>query len=133
MKFSRFIFVLLACALCAGLGACAVGDHTAFDLENDSTGRKDRKGFPVFVGPQYNRDVNLKGTVERAELESELQALADSRKDANVDFNARKSELLQQRLQQIARTHGARAQAEIDAACSTDDSGIVSCKGEADQ
>jgi len=63
-------------------------------------------------------------------LDSELQAIAESRKRTGVDVEARRSELLQQRLKHIARTHGAEARAEIAAACKTREDGEIVCKGD---
>ena len=89
-----------------------------------------KKGFPVLVGAQYDRKVPLKPTIERARLDAELQALAESRKRSGVDVEARRSELLQQRLKTIARTHGDEARAEIAAACKELEDGEIVCKGD---
>lgn len=118
--------ILIITALLAG---CAVNpvDRGAFDLETNSLGKVDNKGFPVVSGAQYQRDVPLKRTIERAALEAELQALAESRASSAVKVDQRRSQLLQQRLKQIARTHGPKARAEIASACKTDADGVVSC------
>lgn len=117
--------LLIALAGCAG--STELG---AFDLENQRTGAVDKKGFPIFVGSQYDRDVPLRPTVERARLDAELQALAESRKRSGVDAEARRSKLLQQRLKTIARTHGDEARAEIAAACKELEDGEIVCKGD---
>lgn len=114
--------------LVVAAGCSVTTDQGAFDLEADRTGALDRKGFPIFVGPQYDRDVPLKRTIERARLESDLQAQADARKTPGINVNQRSDQLLQQRLRQIARTHGEAARSEIQAACSTDADGVVSCE-----
>lgn len=123
---------VLPTLLCVGLlAACsAATEFGAFDLEADRTGALDKNGFPVFVGTQYDREVPLRRTIERARLTSELQAIADSRKNPDIDVDKRRSELLQKRLLEIGRTHGSRTQAEISAACESDENGVVTCKGE---
>ena len=118
---------LLLVALAGCTGSTELG---AFDLETQRTGTVDKKGFPIFVGTQYDRKVPLKPTVERARLDAELQALAKSRKRSGVDVEARKSKLLKQRLQTIARTHGDEARAEIAAACKELEDGEIVCKGD---
>lgn len=113
------------------LAACnATPRDGAFDLTTGKTGAVDSKGFPVFVGARYERDVPLKRTIERARLEAELEAIAESRKSTDIDVGQRRSQILQARLKEIARTHGARAEAEIAAACTTDQNGIVTCKSD---
>lgn len=113
------------------LFACAVPtEHGAFDLESQRTGAVDKNGFPIVLGRQYDRDVPLKPTIERARLDAELKAIADSRKRTGVDVEERRAELLQQRLKTIARTHGDQARAEIAASCKTLEDGEVVCKGD---
>ena len=121
---------LVGLLLIALAGCAATTDQGAFDLEAQRTGAVDKKGFPIFVGAQYDREVPLKPTIERARLDAELQALADSRKRAGVDIEARRAELLQQRLKTIARTHGDEARAEIAAACEEQEDGDIVCKGD---
>ena len=121
---------LVGLLLVALAGCAATTDQGAFDLEAQRTGAVDKKGFPVFVGAQYDRKVPLKRTIERARLDAELQALADSRKRTGVDVEARRAELLQQRLKTIARTHGDQARAEIAAACKEQEDGDIVCKGD---
>lgn len=136
MNISRkfpFRSVLPLVILGAGLhlvGCTATTQEGAFDLATGKTGAVDAKGFPVFVGARYERDVPLKRTIERARLEAELAAVAESRKSTGVDVDQRRSEILQSRLRDIARTHGASAAAEIAAACTTDQNGIVTCKAD---
>lgn len=111
------------------LGGCVTSsvDKGAFDFESGSIGKVDSKGFPVLSGGAYQRDVPLKRSLERAQLEAELQALAESQASGGANIDQRRSALLQQRLRQIALTHGAKAEAEIAAACTTDSQGIVTC------
>ncbi|MEO1066520.1 MAG: hypothetical protein AAFW47_03985 [Pseudomonadota bacterium] len=133
LKINMYVGWLKGCVitLTLAVGGCVgTADRGAFDLDSQTTGAVDKRGFPVFLGPQYNRNVPLKRTIERAELESELQAVADSRKNAGIDVDKRRSELLQRRLQEIARTHGPQARAEIEAACATGANGVVTCKGD---
>ena len=121
---------LVGFSLFALAGCTATTEFGAFDLEAQRTGAVDKNGFPIVVGAQYDRDVPLKPTIERARLDAELQAIAESRKRTGVDIEARKAELLQQRLKTIARTHGSQARAEIAASCKTQDDGEVVCKGD---
>lgn len=118
--------IMIACFV-AGCAASPI-DRGAFDLESGSPSKVDSKGFPVVSAGEYKRSVPLKRTIERAQLESDLQALADSQASSGVNVDERRSQLLQQRLRQIARTHGAAAEAEIAAACKTDADGVVTCK-----
>ena len=112
------------------LGGCALSplDRGAFDLESGSPTQVDSKGFPVIAAGEYKRNVPLKRTIARAELEAELQAQAEAEASSRVKVDERRNELLQQRLRQIARTHGAQAEAEIAASCKTDADGVVTCK-----
>lgn len=121
---------LVGLLLIALAGCTATTEQGAFDLEAQRTGAVDKKGFPIFIGAQYDRKVPLKKTIERARLDAELQALADSRKRSGVDVEARKSKLFQQRLRTIARTHGDEARAEIAAACKEQEDGEIVCKGD---
>ena len=121
---------LVGFSLLAMAGCTSTTEFGAFDLEAQRTGAVDKNGFPIVVGAQYDRDVPLKPTIERARLDAELQAIAESRKRTGVDIEARKAELLQQRLKTIARTHGSQARAEIAASCKTQDDGEVVCKGD---
>ena len=121
---------LVGFSLLALAGCTSTTEFGAFDLEAQRTGAVDKNGFPIVVGAQYDRDVPLKPTIERARLDAELQAIAESRKRTGVDIEARKAELLQQRLKTIARTHGSQARAEIAASCKTQDDGEVVCKGD---
>jgi len=131
MNIGRGLLTALVGLLFIALSGCAATtDQGAFDLEAQRTGAVDKKGFPVFVGAQYDRKVPLKRTIERARLDAELQALADSRKRTGVDVEARRAELLQQRLKTIARTHGDQARAEIAAACKEQEDGDIVCKGD---
>lgn len=125
-----FVTASVGLLLIALAGCAASTELGAFDLENQRTGAVDKKGFPVLVGAQYDRKVPLKPTIERARLDAELQALAESRKRSGVDVEARRSELLQQRLKTIARTHGDEARAEIAAACKELEDGEIVCKGD---
>ena len=125
-----FVTASVGLLLIALAGCAASTELGAFDLENQRTGAVDKKGFPVLVGAQYDRGVPLKPTIERARLDAELQALAESRKRSGVDIEARRSELLQQRLRTIARTHGDEARAEIAAACKEQEDGEIVCKGD---
>ncbi|MEP2943389.1 MAG: hypothetical protein ABJM86_10185 [Hyphomicrobiales bacterium] len=117
---------MIACLV----GGCAASplDRGAFDLESGSPSKFDSKGFPIVSAGEYKRNVPLKRTIERAQLEADLQALAESQASGGVKVDERRSQLLQQRLRQIARTHGATAEAEIAAACKTDADGVVTCK-----
>ncbi len=122
------VFLMLLLLFVAG---CTVTtEQGAFDVESDRTGKVDKNGFPVFVGARYDRDVVLKQVDERSEIETELEAIASSRKTPSVDVDKKRNELLQKRLLDIARTHSDDAQAEIDAACQTDENGVVHCKGD---
>ena len=121
---------LVGFSLLAMAGCTSTTEFGAFDLEAQRTGAVDKNGFPIVVGAQYDRDVPLKPTIKRARLDAELQAIAESRKRTGVDIEARKAELLQQRLKTIARTHGSQARAEIAASCTTQDDGEVVCKGD---
>ncbi|MEM8794476.1 MAG: hypothetical protein AAGE61_02825 [Pseudomonadota bacterium] len=117
------------------LSGCSVGDHTAFDLEAERTGQVDENGFPVFLGKQYERDVPLMSTTERARVERDLEALAESRtpgtdEAAAAQGGVRDANQLQERLRSIARNHAAQAEAEIDQSCDTRSNGQVVCKGE---
>ncbi|MEP1443614.1 MAG: hypothetical protein ABJK39_11460 [Hyphomicrobiales bacterium] len=126
----RFLTATAGLAFITLAGCTASTEFGAFDLETQRTGAVDKKGFPIVVGAQYDRDVPLKPTIERARLDAELQAIAESRKRTDIDVEARKAELLQQRLRTIARTHGSQARAEIAASCKTQDDGEVVCKGD---
>ena len=125
-----FVTASVGLLLIALAGCTASTELGAFDLENQRTGAVDKKGFPIFVGAEYDREVPLKPTIERARLDNELQALAESRKRSGVDVEARISKLLQQRLKTIARTHGDEARAEIAAACKELEDGEIVCKGD---
>lgn len=122
----QFVRAVIIAGLLAGCAANPI-DRGAFDLESENLGKVDSKGFPVVSGAQYDREVPLKKRIERAALESELQAIAESRASSLVKVDQRRNELLQQRLKQIARTHGPAAEAEIDASCKTDKEGVVTC------
>lgn len=126
----RLVMAIAGLLLVALAGCTASTEFGAFDLETQRTGAVDKNGFPILVGAQYDRDVPLKRTIERARLDAELQALAESRKRTGVDVEARRAELLQQRLKTIARTHGDQARAEIAASCTEQDDGEVVCKGD---
>lgn len=122
---SKSVAVVLFAAF---LAACSsASERGAFNLQSDQIGDLDSKGFPILHGGQYQRDVPLKRTIERARLESELQAIAEAQASTSINVNKRRNELLQQRLQEIARTHGAAAEAEIAAACKTDANGVITC------
>ena len=126
----HFVTAFVGLLLIALAGCTATTEKGAFDLVSQRTGAVDEKGFPIFVGGEYDRRVPLKPTIERARLDAELQALADSRKRSGVDVEARKSKLFQQRLRTIARTHGDEARAEIAAACKEQEDGDIVCKGD---
>lgn len=131
IKIGRTFFLGFVGVACVALVGCtATTEFGAFDLEAQRTGAVDKNGFPILVGAQYDRDVPLKPTIERARLDAELQALAESRKRTGVDVEARRAELLQQRLKTIARTHGAQARAEIAASCKEQEDGEIVCKGD---
>ena len=126
----HFVTVFVGSLFFALAGCAATTEFGAFDLETQRTGAVDKKGFRIFIGGQYDREVPLKPTIERARLDAELQALAESRKRTGVDTEARRAELLQQRLKTIARTHGDQARAEIAAACKEQEDGEIVCKGD---
>ncbi|MEM8839129.1 MAG: hypothetical protein AAGE89_13625 [Pseudomonadota bacterium] len=135
MSLRRINSTLCLLLLAIGLFGCALGEHTAFDLEAERTGQVDENGFPVFLGKQYERDVPLMSTTERARIEKDLEALAQSRtpgadEEAAAQGEVRDANQLQERLRSIARSHAAQAEAEIDQACETRSNGPVVCAGE---
>lgn len=122
------VFCAVAAAGILLHGCKATPDSGAFDLQAKSTGALDSKGYPVLLGGQYERGVPLKRNIERVKIERELKAIADTRRNPGIKAGSGSGRLSQRELREIARTHGAKTEAEIKGACSTDENGIVTCK-----